>query len=584
MNRSEYIIASAVLSVLAHLLLLVLAERIVIPAVAVPPPPQGPSPDLRVDITRVVFPPPSALRQKLVEEAERRAREAAIRGPKVDQILEKHELALATPEPRVRLKGLGDSLLKPNLADPPKAVMPTAPPPRIIEIDADTLSPDRLARAPRLQPKVERFDLPQGHLPSLLPPGPMQGGTAETLDVSMRLGTLPGLPSLRPGDTEGLDDKPGDIGTGFGPRGGTPGLEAPPDPERLERNPLGMDLEMLDAFVSVSVVVFREPDGSGYFRADISPNERSESLPEIPKDVLLVIDHSTSISGAKLEQFRKGALQALETLRPQDRFDVVSFTDQPRRCFGELRPVTPETIRMARQYVLGLIRGGMTDVFGGLAPFVRQSNLDTARPMNVFLMSDGNSTVNIRKDDDFVRGIVGMNPGNVSIFSFSAGKRANQFLLQFLAYLNRGFSLHREELDEFRESMGLYIKSHSSLIVADLRYQAGGGLDEGIFPKRLPHLYRGDTLSIFGRYPAKTRELVLSLMGRDGLGKHRELVFRRPLDQCPATGRELAQQWAAQKVFFLIGQRTLSTDAEDRARRTAEINAIARQYSLYVPY
>jgi Ca-activated chloride channel family protein len=192
--------------------------------------------------------------------------------------------------------------------------------------------------------------------------------------------------------------------------------------------------------------------------------------------------------------------------------------------------------------------------------------------------------VNVREDDDFVRGIVGMNPGNVSIFSLSAGKKANLFLLQFLGYLNRGFSLHEEELTEFRGSMLRYLSTHSSLIVADLRYQAPGGLEEGIFPKRLPHLYRGETLSIFGHYATGTEEVILSLVGRDGQSKYRELLFRRRLSECPPAGRELAQQWGAQKVFHLIGQRTLSTDPQARSRYTDEIGTIAKQYSLYVPY
>jgi hypothetical protein len=583
MKRSAYIVLSALLSLLAHALLLGFADRILIRTRVTVPPPLLPMPISVVSAADLVMRKPT-IRQKLAEEAQRRLRDEAISGPRVEQILEKQDLALANPDPKVRLKDLGDSLLKPNLADPPKSAMPTAPPPKIIEIDGDSLSPDRLALTRPMQAKVERFDLPQSNLPSLLPPGPFQGGIGDTFDVSMRFGSLPAVPGLRPGDLEGLDDRLGDIGTSFGPRGGTPGLDELTDPERLKRNPLGLDLEMLDAFVTVTVVVYPEPGSGGYFRADISPNRRSDSLPDVVKDVLLVIDHSTSISGAKLEQFRQGTLEALQCLNPQDRFDVVSFTDQPQRCFGELRPVAPETIRMARDYVAGIIRGGMTDVFGGLAPFVRESNTDPSRPLNVFLMSDGVSTVNIRKEDDFVRGIVGMNPGNVSIFSLSAGSKANLFLLQFLGYLNRGFSLHEEALADFKSSMLRYLSTHSSLIVADLHYRATGGLDAGIFPKRLPHLYRGETLSIFGRYPSGTEELTLSLVGRDGLGKHRELLFRRKLSECPPAGRELAQQWGAQKVFHLIGQRTLSTDAEVRARHTAEIGAIAKQYSLYVPY
>lgn len=585
MKRSGYIILSALLSLLFHAVFLAAADRILLRASLSTPAPEAER-QVRVSVVNaadLVLNKPS-IRKKLVDEAQKRLRDAAVSGPQVEKMLESQDLAIGTPESKVRLKGLGDSLLKPNLADPPRAMLPSAPPPKILEIDGDRLAPDRLAFERPVQAKVVRFDLPPGNLPSLLPPGPLQGGIGDTFDVSMRLGSLPGMPGLRPSDLDGLEDPQGDVGKSFGPRGGGPGLNDLADADKLKRNTLGLDLDMLDAFVTVSVVVYRDPAGGGYFRADIAPNRRSDALPDVVKDVLLVIDHSTSISGMKLEQFKEGTIAALQCLNPKDRFDVVAFTDQPTRCFGQLRPVTDDTLKAAREYVAALIRGGMTDVFGSLAPFVAGNNLDPGRPLNVFLMSDGNSTVNVRQDDDFVRGIVGMNPGNVSIYSFSAGKKANLFLLQFLGYLNRGYSLHEEELRDFRAGLVRYLSAHSSLLVADLRYQARGGLEEDIFPRRLPHLYRSETLSIFGRYPANVEELTLSLLGRDGGGKQRELVFRRKFSECPEVGRELPQNWGAQKIFHLIGQRTLATDAELRAKCTEEIGRLAKAYGLYVPY
>jgi len=585
MKRSGYILVSALLSLLLHALLLACVERFLVRAEPVlPAVPERPMSLSLVNVDDLVLNKPT-LRDKLLQEAQDRLRQAAVSGPRVDAVIEKQDLALANPDVKVRLKGLGDSLLKPNLADPPKAMLPTAPPPKILEIDGDALPPDRLALQRPFQAKIERFDLPQRDLPSLLPPGPLQGGIGDTFDVSMRLGALPGIPGLRGRDVDGLGDDPGDAGRRFGPRGGVPGLDGLADAGRQVRNTLGADLEMLDAFVTVSVVVYPEPrGGGGYFRADIAPNRRSDALPDVAKDILLVIDHSTSISGAKLDQFKAGAQAALQCLNPKDRFDVVAFTDHPTRCFGTLQPVTPATTDDARSFIGRLVRGGMTDVFGSIAPFVEANNPDPGRPLNVFLMSDGNSTVNMRRDDDVVRGIVGMNPGNVSIYSFSAGRKANLFLLQFLGYLNRGFSLHEPELTDFQAGLVRYLSTHSSLIVADLRYQIPGGLAAEVFPKRLPHLYRGETLSIFGRYPAGAEELTLALLGRDGDGRERELLFHRRFRDCPEAGAELAQHWGAQKIFHLIGQRTLTTDAATREALTGQIGALAKDYSLYVPY
>lgn len=592
MKRSAYVLLSAALSLLLHILFLSVADRIQFTAFMFEPP--EPERRVRVSLTdiRDVF-TKKPEREALIREAQNRLKQAVAKSPKIESILDQKDLAFEPPKAKVRLKGLGDSILKPDETEPPEPTIATAPPPKLLEIDGDALPRERQALERWLHPKVPRYDIPADQLPSLLPPGPFKKGIGETIDLSMRMGSLPGVPGLKPEDVTGLDDdgeggkgdRESDPGKNFSPREGIPGLRELGKTGALERNPLGDDpLAMLDDFVTVSVVVHPDSRGGGYFRADISPNPRSDALRDVAKDILIAIDHSTSISPPKLEQFKAGTVEALQYLNPKDRFDVISFTDSPRRCFGELVPVREETLRRAQEYVRGLVRGGMTDVFGSLSPFVRENNPDRDRPLNVFLLSDGNSTVNIREDDDFVRGIVQMNPGNVSIYSFSAGSKANQFLMQFLGYLNRGFSLHEEYLEDFRDSLVTYISTHSSLIVANLRYRASAGLSEEIYPKRLPHLYRGETLSIFGRYTPDVDELTLSLLGRDGTGKRRELLFRRKFSECPETGRDLAQSWATQKIFHLIGERTLTTDEERRAQINQQISDLAQQYALYVPY
>ena len=129
MKRSGYILVSALLSLLLHALLLACVERFLVRAEPIlPAMPERPMSLSLVNVDDLVLNKPT-LRDKLLQEAQDRLRQAAVSGPRVDAVIEKQDLALANPDVKVRLKGLGDSLLKPNLADPPKAMLPTAPPP-----------------------------------------------------------------------------------------------------------------------------------------------------------------------------------------------------------------------------------------------------------------------------------------------------------------------------------------------------------------------------------------------------------------------------------------------------------------------
>jgi uncharacterized protein YegL len=593
MKKTGYIVVSAVLSLVLHMLLLGMAGRIRLDNVMVFDEEEPPKVTVVTTDIRDLRPTPQNRQRDNRESAE--DREAADQiSAKMKKIFRDAKLDI-TPKAKVRLADLGRPVLAPPLPEPEKALPPTAPRPKIIEVDADKISRERFMQPrPVVTKKIERAYIPTKHVPSLLSPGMLQGGRGAEYDVGMRLGGLPGTKGLNVGDLPPADFGEGGAAgnNGFNPVAGAPGF-----------GDLGIDLpdaklpggvggagangfRALDPYVVVSLTVFEDRGGSGYFRADIAANPKSEELWDVPKDILFVIDHSTSISGQKLDQFKESTIEALQYLNPKDRFNVVSFTSEPRTLFTDFVPYTPESMAQAQDYVRGLTRGGMTDVFGSISPFIQKSNGEVAsgRPMNVFLMTDGNSTVNIYDDDKFVRSIKDMNPGNVSVYAFSAGKKANRDLLEFLGYHNRGYSLHVADLKEFRSMLVDYISTHSQLILADVSYQVADSLSDEAFPNVLPHLYREETLSFYGKFPPGTERINVRVAGRGGDGEPYELVFYKPLKECLRGSPELAQQWAAQKVFHLVGQRVLTTSPEAKTEIEGQIRDIAGKFNLYVPY
>src|SRR6185295_13308532 len=62
----------------------------------------------------------------------------------------------------------------------------------------------------------------------------------------------------------------------------------------------------------------------GFFVARVVP--RLATPPSIPRDLVFVVDRSGSMDGVKMNQARAALLRGLDTLKPLDRFDVVSFS------------------------------------------------------------------------------------------------------------------------------------------------------------------------------------------------------------------------------------------------------------------
>ncbi|MDX9979740.1 MAG: VWA domain-containing protein [Lentisphaeria bacterium] len=596
MKKYGYVTISAILSLLLHLLILGVADKIRLADITVFPAEAPPRPirlahqtDVR-DVQANV--PQNTLRQQQ-QQAESR-KQADQLSEKMKQVFREAKLDFDA-KPRVRLEGLGRPVLAPPLPAPEQARPATAPRPKIIEVDAAQLSPERYALERRFSRKLERTYIPEPHVPSLLTPGALQGAVGATYGVGMRMGGGPGAVGMRVGDL------PPDGGLGGGPLAGrneyTPAAGMPGfgnlggDLADVNLRPKAGqgegDFRALDPYVIVNVTIYEDRGGGGYFRADIAANPRSEELWDVPKDILFVIDHSTSIASQKLAQFKESTVEALEYLNPKDRFNIVSFTTTARTPFPEFVPCTRENIEQAKGYVRGLTRGGMTDIFGGISPFIRRSNgagVQAGRPLNFFLMTDGVQTVNIFDDSDFIRGIKGLNPGNVSVYSFSADRRANRNLLEFLSYHNRGYSMHVEDLKDFRSMLVDYMSTHSQLILSDVSYHLADGMADEAFPKMLPHLYRTQTLSFYGRFAPGTELVNIRVSGRGGDGEPYELVFWKRLDECLRGEPDLAQQWAAQKVFHLVGQRVVSNSPEEKGKIADEIRELARKFDLYVPY
>ena len=598
MKLSKYILVSMGLSLLLHLLLLHITSEMLVGAhatqegenrrfferflpVQILPEPELPKPELLPEKDKEsVFPDPETMK-KITSDMQREVRQLAnVR--KIETIFQKDNL-LDVPKTRFRLEGV-DKQRPPGLdtkADE-KPVLATAPRPEIIEIDYASLPAPRQALKMRtITPRLERESSDAAMLPSLTPHGPLTSSAGGAYGLSVKSGFKPsfGAPEIE------VPELKQETGAALSLQDSAPSpLEVATDLSATRGNGAGLPLPF-DGFVDIQVRVIKDQVGnSGYFQVDIIPNANSDALKDIAKDSLFLIDHSTSISPQKLSQFKLATREALSCLNPKDRFNVVAFTSTTNSLFQGYQAVNARNLAEADQYVAGLWRGGMTDVFGGVAPYVKNSNGDKNRPLNIFLLTDGRSTVNIHEPPAFLRQISAFNPGNVSIYPFSAGTQANRQLLDFLGYLNRGGKCHVDEIEKLHEELVNYISTHSSLIIMDLKYTAEGPVSQEIFPRSLPHLYRNESLRLFGRFRNIEDELVLTLAGKDADLKIRDLIFRRRYRECPPASKELPREWAGQKILFLLALRNSTEDQRLIARYNAEINALTREYGVYTPY
>lgn len=577
MKLSNYITASFGLSLLVHIILMLSLAEV---KIASPLPFSGDRPKKPTRITiwtsmRPEMPRPkkasgksddkrTGLAERTQAESERAIRE----------IFEKEHLSRPAPPATARFSGIEKARITPKLPTPPNAKKATAPRPEIVEIDTARLPAERIGKR-AVVPMAKRENVPVMNLPSLLPEGPLTEGAGPTYDVGIRFSA----PKFASPDIIPEDAKQEGTGAGY-----IPGSAGMLDGAGMSGGKAS-DIKTVpfDQFVNTRMYVKDSPDG-GYFMLQISANEKSESVREIAKDIMIIIDRSSSIPYKKFRAFKEAAMASLDYLTAGDRFNIVTFTDKPHVFATGYVPASRENRDKARRFIDRLAKGGMTNLFDGLYPFVKNTNAKDGRPLNIFLLTDGISTVNIYKDDDFIRMVTDINPGHVSIFPFCAGDESNQELLDFIGFLNRGKCSHADNAPDISGNLVKFITEHCNLLIRDLEYIAEGNIADAVYPRKLQHLYRGGNVTLYGKYNRDDKEIVITLVGKDHANTNRDIVLRFNLQNCRRTDAPIDKQWAATKILHLVADRTLSTDPAEKTKYTNEIKRLAMRFNLSVPY
>ncbi len=266
-----------------------------------------------------------------------------------------------------------------------------------------------------------------------------------------------------------------------------------------------------DVPARVELLTSRYADqGEGTFMAVITPGEDLEPIVH-GTDWMFVLDVSGSMKGDKLRVLVQGVTKAISTLRPDDRFQVIAFNDRHTALTSAWTLVGTPAADRAIEAVRSLeaIRG--TNIFGALEG--AYDRLDADRPSAIVLVSDGVANAGPHEYRDFIE-MAKAHDGR--LFTFVMGNGANAMLLGDLASLSGGFAKSVSVQDEVGAHLMLARERMSHEALHGVALCLGGATS--IHPRRLPSLYLGQQLTVFGRYQGTgSQELTVSarISGKD---------------------------------------------------------------------
>ena len=319
------------------------------------------------------------------------------------------------------------------------------------------------------------------------------------------------------------------------------------------------DVASMDDLLDMELSTWRSPgDPQGYFQLRIVPKQGGQ-IEILPKDVTFVVDASSSIPQHKLNLTVKGLRNSLIQLRPVDRFNVVIFRDTPQHFRPEVVVATPDNVAEAQAFLESVESKGETDVYRALLPVVAQVPRE-GTPGVVVVVSDGRPTAGMRDGRTIINGLSSDNQGANGIYAFGGGRTVNRYLLDLLAYRNKGATEVVSSIDAIDTALPQFIKTLENPILVNLSADFGRIDEQTVYPQELPDFFGGQAVTLYGRYEAGEDKAFSVFLSGDAGSAKKEVIFRTDMESANAGTRAIADGWAFQKAYDIIGR--ISRDGE----------------------
>ncbi len=336
--------------------------------------------------------------------------------------------------------------------------------------------------------------------------------------------------------------------------------------------------------IGTTLLTYRVPGEDGFFLLIVTPPELLAAAAAIPKDLVVILDSSGSMSGRKIEQAKEALRFILENLNPDDRFAVISFSDYSSALQTHLVPVSEANVAQAAAWVSRIEAESGTNIDDALS--LGFSLFETnERPRFLVFLTDGEPTVGEVDPVTIAEHAVAANVTDARVFVFGVGNNVNTVLLDQLAQENRGTTTYVLPGENLEVALSIFYRKIASPVLADTVLaiddaDAGGSSDAfDIYPTALPDIFRGTQLLVLGRFRGEG-EARITVSGNAGGGA----TAYSTLQAFPGVSLEstfLPRLWAGRKISYLLNQIRLYGESDELIDTVV---ALSRRYGIITSY
>jgi Ca-activated chloride channel homolog len=326
--------------------------------------------------------------------------------------------------------------------------------------------------------------------------------------------------------------------------------------------------------------MFFDADGDdGYFLLWVTPPHDPATVTVLAKNVAIVADVSSSMSGTRIVQLRKALGAMVDMLSEKDQFSIIAFSSGMEKFQSDMVPATEENILAAHEFIDALSEAGLTNYEGALKEAFASAWRDDAVNVIVFF-TDGVPTWPVGTSDTKILKLIdSLNTDDIALYPFGVGEEPNAVILKRMAAENSGkyYAIAGDGAIESTLSGFMHKISYPLLKNITMDYEGISPYD--VYPRMLPNLFAGTQLSVLGRFRKQTTSGVTFTGDKadETVTLTEDLKFDASQENQPFVPR----MWASSKIDYLLGEIAV---AGEQKELVDNVKQLGKKYSIITPY
>jgi len=317
----------------------------------------------------------------------------------------------------------------------------------------------------------------------------------------------------------------------------------------------------------LDVIASKESNQDGFFQTTLTVGDELEAA-EKGMDYVFVLDVSGSMRNrSKLNLSQLSISAFVESLSPEDRFELITFNEMPQMRLGGLVPAIADNHAKAIEILASLQARGGTSLRPAIQAAYRYADSD--RPLNVVVLSDGLTEAG---DSRALVETIQARPENCRVFAVGVGNDVNRPLLRSMAERAGGLASFLSLGDDFERQAAAFRRKLTRPAIEDVKLTFNGTIYD-VEPLERANIYHGSPLRLYGRY-RKGGSVDVTLTGTI-MGAPFEQQARIDLPQADDSNPEIERMWGSYRVNRLMES---ARQGDSIARN--EVVTLCEQFSI----